>query len=277
MRLLVTGGSGFVGSHFINAAQKQGHEVVALKRIGSQSRVKLDKQPKWIEGQLDDLSVADMSGFDILIHLAAAGVSPQPATWEDCYFWNVQQTMILLEKAITAGIDKVVVAGTYAEYGDAGLRYDFIPPDAPLEPSGAYATSKAAACIAAKGICKEKKIKLTYLRIFSAFGEGQFEDNLWPSLMKKALAGDNFEMTSGEQIRDFIAVEDVAKRFVDELDFKGVVAGQPHVKNIGSGCPQTLLSFVQYWWKEWNASGQLMPGALPYRDNEVMRFVPQVS
>ncbi|MEI8283803.1 MAG: hypothetical protein WCG52_02325, partial [bacterium] len=49
------------------------------------------------------------------------------------------------------------------------------------------------------------------------------------------------------------------------------------VANIGTGHPQTIRSFAEHWWKKWDAKGKLLPGALPYRDNEVMRYVPEVS
>jgi hypothetical protein len=51
----------------------------------------------------------------------------------------------------------------------------------------------------------------------------------------------------------------------------------PVVANIGTGQPQTIRQFAEHWWKEWGATGKLLPGALPYRDNEVMRYVPEVS
>lgn len=84
-------------------------------------------------------------------------------------------------------------------------------------------------------------------------------------------------MTLGEQIRDFISVENVADKITNELTFKNSVKGVPNIKNIGSGNPQSVIEFAKYWWSFWNASGLLKPGALPYRDNEVMRFVPKID
>ena len=83
-------------------------------------------------------------------------------------------------------------------------------------------------------------------------------------------------MTKGEQIRDFVPVSAVAKKFVDALSFTDVRPGQPKISNVGSGNPQTILNFSEFWWKKWKAKGKLLPGALPYRANEVMRFVPDL-
>lgn len=84
-------------------------------------------------------------------------------------------------------------------------------------------------------------------------------------------------MSPGEQIRDFIPVEEVAQAFLKALATSHSIPGKPLLANIGTGKPRTLLEFSQYWWNHWNAKGKLLPGALPYRPNEVMRYVPEVS
>ncbi len=85
-------------------------------------------------------------------------------------------------------------------------------------------------------------------------------------------------MSPGEQIRDFIPVESVAQAFLRVLDIPlDTRHSTPLVANIGTGKPQTLRAFAEHWWKHWGATGKLLPGALPYRPNEVMRYVPKVS
>jgi nucleoside-diphosphate-sugar epimerase len=112
-------------------------------------------------------------------------------------------------------------------------------------------------------------------------------------------------MTPGEQIRDFISVETVAQRFLDEAvrmaelqvtsdgcrvasgkGPKAQVGGQRseignsqliRVANVGTGHPQTLRQFAEFWWEKWQAKGELKIGAIPYRDNEVLRYVPNLS
>lgn len=276
MKLFVTGATGFIGLHFINAAHKAGHEVVGLRRTGSQPRIRLEKEPVWVEGSLDGDFSNVLSDCDVLVHFAAYGVSPQPAEWSDCFYWNVLKSIDLINQAINSGIKKIIIAGTFAEYGEEGLKHKFIPPTAPLKPMGAYATSKVAFSIAAQSLCREHNIYLTYFRLFSVFGDGQYEKNLYPSLKKAALTVMDFPMTKGEQIRDFIHVEQVANKFIEELKFENNYKGEPRILNIGTGKPQSVLEFSQYWWHKWNAKGRLQIGAVPYRENEVMRYVPEI-
>jgi nucleoside-diphosphate-sugar epimerase len=276
MKLFVTGATGFIGSHFVNAAHKSGYEVVGLRRVGSQPRIKLNKEPIWVEGLLDDDFVEILSDCDVLVHFAAFGVSPQPANWNDCFYWNVLKSIDLLNQAINSGISKIIIAGTFAEYGEEGLKYKFIPSTASLKPIGAYATSKVAFSVAAQSLCREYNIYLSYFRLFSVFGDGQYEKNLYPSLKKSALTGMDFPMTKGEQVRDFIHVEQVASKFVEELKFENINKGEPRILNVGTGKPQSVLEFSQNWWNIWNAKGKLQIGAIPYRENEVMRYVPEI-
>ena len=86
--------------------------------------------------------------------------------------------------------------------------------------------------------------------------------------------GEDYHMTGAEQIRDFISVEQVAELLVNDISFNEVESGKPKIKNIGTGISQTLKEFSEFWWKKWGATGKLHFGSIPYRNNEVMRFVP---
>ena len=183
----------------------------------------------------------------------------------------------LLEVAHDAGVPRVVVAGSFAEYGRSADCYDFIPVNAPLLPTTAYAASKAAGFMAAWSYAIEAKIEMCYLRIFSAYGEGQYAGNFWPALREAAQSGRDFPMTPGEQVRDYVPVEDIAQEVVHAVVRGDIDAGSPLVLNVGSGTPVTMRAFAEYWWARWHAPGKLLPGAVPYRPNEPMRFVPVVE
>lgn len=276
MRIFVTGGTGFIGSHFLQTALAAGHDVVALRRIGSQPRIVLDKGPVWLDKTLNAVKAKDLKEVSALVHFAAVGVSPQRASWRGCLHGNVLQQTRLIEKAADAGCERIVLCGSCVEYGKAAERYDEIPPDAPLEPIGAYATSKAAGAIAALALARTRNLKMFYLRVFIAYGEGQHESNFWPSLRTAALAGLDFPMTEGTQVRDFVSVEDVAASFLRAVEMRPVIPGQPVVENIGSGIALELREFAHQWWRRWRASGQLKPGTIPRRPREIMRYVPEL-
>src|SRR5208282_4517201 len=110
MRVFVTGGTGFIGSHFIRAALAAGNQVRALRRSNrSGLRIPVDQQPEWITKGMAEVTVEDLRETDALVHLAAAGVSPQPADWATLFRTNVSDSLDLWLKAAAAGIQRFVI------------------------------------------------------------------------------------------------------------------------------------------------------------------------
>ena len=278
MRLFLTGGTGFIGSHVLAAALAAGHEVLALRRSpASVPVIPLPGAPEWCEGDLASLEASALEGVEAVLHLASAGVSPKPASWDELVQANVAGSLRLLERAAAAGVRRCVVAGSSHEYGNAARRFEAIPPDAPLEPLSPYGASKAAAFQLLRAFAIAQSLELFYGRIFSAYGEGQFEGNFWPSLRRAALAGDDFPMTSGRQVSDFIPVDEVASHLLAACARPDVAAGVPLVTNIGSGAATSLLAFAEAEWGRLGATGRLRPGVLPDRPDQIERYVPDLA
>lgn len=276
-RIFVTGATGFIGSHFVNQAHERGYEIVALRRSpNSCPRIPYNKDPIWLEKSMTELSVSDFEGCEAVIHLAVHSANVPYDSLEACIEHNVLAPLSLFRVAKLAGISRIIVAGTCFEYGTAGERYDYIPVDAPLEPTASYPASKAAATSAFWTFAVEEDIELLFLRIFQVYGEGEPENRFWPTLRRKALAGEDMEMSPGLQIRDFISVAAVAATFVDAIDRKDLVVGQPVIENLGSGNPRSLRDFAVEQWDSFAATGKLIFGAVPMRKEEVMRYVPEL-
>lgn len=277
MKIFVTGGTGFIGAHFLNAALSAGHDVVALRRAEkARPRILLQNEPHWLSKRMFEVTAEDFEGCDCLVHFVAAGVSPQMATWAELFDVNLVQSLNLWMKAVDAGVGRFIICGSCFEYGKSGEMYDFIPVDAPLMPTNGYGASKASASIAALALAEERGLQLAILRPFHAYGEGQHESNFWPSLRNAALRSEDFLMTAGEQVRDFQLVQDIAANFLYVVECLDLQPGIPIVKNLGSGQPQKLKDFALRVWTQLNAKGTLRLGGLPYRANEVMRYVPQI-
>lgn len=278
MKIFVTGATGFIGSHFINLANRYPNiEIIGLKRsLNSKSRVPLLKEPLWLIKDLDQVEKGDLKGVDVILHLAVHSINPPYDNLENCLFWNVSAPLKMFREAHKANVDKFIVAGSCLEYGLSGEKYDFIPVDAALRPTLTYAASKAAASIVFSQFAIENKIKLSYCRIFNVFGTGEMELNLWSSLKKAAQSGQDFAMTKGEQIRDFISIDEVAEYFMDRCLDNNLTSGHPKFNNVGSGKPITVYQFSKYWWNRWQAKGRLLIGKIPYRNGEVMKYVPKL-
>lgn len=277
MRIFVTGGTGFVGSHFLAQALAAGHEVRALRRPGSVPRIALHADPEWVEGTIVSVPADALAGVDVLVHLAAHTPNPPYDSFAACCQWNVSASLGLAEEARSAGVARFVVAGSCFEYGEAAAEYERVPADAALRPTVSYPASKAAASTAFIGFAKQHRIALRLQRLFQVYGEGEPPGRLWPSLRRAAHAGEDFPMTAGEQLRDFIDVGAVAARLVEALEFSDLRSGDVEITNIGTGVGTSVRKFCEHWWTQWNARGSLEVGAVPYRSNEMMRLVADTT
>jgi nucleoside-diphosphate-sugar epimerase len=139
-----------------------------------------------------------------------------------------------------------------------------------------YGASKAAAFQLMRTFAIVEGLELFYGRVFSAYGLGQFASNFWPSLRRAALAGDDFPMTSGHQISDFIPVTALAHHLLAACSRPDVLAGHPLVVNIGSGLAVSLLAFAEAEWSRLGATGRLLPGSLQGRPDQIERYAPDL-
>jgi len=276
MKIFVTGSNGFIGSHVVKKALNHGHEIVGLRRSNNLAKIDLPCQPIWVEGTLEADMRQVLEGCEAIIHLAAYGVNPNFDAWHEAFRWNVSASINLWGQAKEVGVKRFVIAGSCFEYGRSAERYEYVPCNAPLEPVNAYGASKAAATLAAMAFARENELELAVLRPFHIFGEGESQERLWPSLKKAALAGEDFSMTFGEQIRDFTPVEFAAEIFIHYAVEAIIQKGKPVILNLGTGRPMSLKSFAEKQWKKFGAKGRLKRGEIPYRENEVMRYVPLV-
>lgn len=276
MKVFLTGGTGFIGSNLLKALIRAGHQVIALRRDEFPSSGFSHQHLQWRIGKLTDDWSADLLECSGFIHLAAYGVTGSFDCWDNAFNVNVIDSLRILRQAAAFGVRRFVIFGSCFEYGRAGDQYSEIPSSAPLIPTTAYAASKASASMAAVALAAEYNLELVVLRPFHVFGPGEIESRFWPSLCKAASLGLDFPMTQGEQVRDFQPVDQTCLQTLDWLG-NPLNPGQPIVANLGTGRPKTLLEFAKEEWERLGATGSLLPGAFPYRKNEVMRYVPMLS
>lgn len=276
MTVLVTGATGFVGRHVVARLLEDGQRVRRLLRAPDGNGPAEGVEDVTRAAGVLGLEPADLAGVDAVLHLAAAGVSPKVATADELRASNVDGTAHLLELIADAGTSRLVLLGTCAEYGRSADAHTAIPPDAPLRPLSPYPRSKAEGFARACDLVARHGLTAHYLRLFTAFGEGQTARALWPSLRTAALAGDDFPMTSGYQVRDFLPVEEAARTIVATRTAPAP-AGRLLVRNLGSGTGTSVLDFALDWWGRFGARGRLLPGAIPDRSDEPLRYVAEVG
>ena len=273
--IFITGATGFLGKYFLKKALSNGHHVKAL--IRNSNNVLYEKNLKWINSSIIDANSEMMADSEILVHFASAGVSPKIVNNIEMISTNVLGTAHLIECAVKASIKRIILVGSCFEYGDKPLSEQPIKADAVLNPISSYGASKAASFQISISQCRTYDLEMFYGRVFSVYGDGQFNKNFWPSLKKAALEGEDFKMTSGEQIRDFIHVDAVTNEFLSACSRTDLIPGKVLVKNIGSGDPIKLVDFAKSEWNRLNAKGKLLPGLLSSRVKEPQCLNPDLK
>lgn len=273
MKIFLTGGTGFIGNYLVKLLIENKFEVHALNRNSNSNSDLLNNRVNWINKSLDEVNLNDIKGMEVIIHLASAGVSPKKASWEELEKVNIKSSLNLIELACIANVPRFIAAGTCLEYGEESNKWERIPPYATLKPITPYAVSKAKSFSLLNDFARNSNIEFIYGRVFTAYGEGQYQKNFWPSLNSAAKEGKDFYMSKGEQIRDFIPVNDVANHFLKAIERIDVLPRKPIVVNIGTGVGLSLKEFAKKEWKRLEAKGKLLPGSLISRPNEIERIV----
>lgn len=215
MKILVTGGAGFIGSHIVEHFQGQA-EVVVLDNFRSGFRKNLDGlQCRLIEGSITDTAAVReaVQGVDYIFHLAAMISVPESmAKPRECVEINTQGTLIVLEEAARAGVKKLCLSSSAAVYGDnpkLPKTEDMLP-----EPKSPYAVTKLDGEYYCRMFHDEGWLKTACMRYFNVFGPRQDPKSQYaaavPIFIDKAVRNDPITIFGdGLQTRDFVFVKDV--------------------------------------------------------------------
>ena len=242
MKILITGGSGFIGSHLVEHYHDRA-EVVVLDSLRSGYRQNLDGlRHHFIEGCVTDRLAVDaaMNGCDFVFHLAAMVSVPESmAQPRECAKINVIGLLNVLEAASAAGVKKLVFASSAAVYGDnpSVPKIESMLP----EPKSPYAITKLDGEFYLEMFQREGKLQTASLRFFNVFGPRQDPKGAYaaavPIFIEKALRQEAIAIFGdGEQTRDFIFVKDI----VHALAFAAETPAVTGTYNAGYGQQITI-------------------------------------
>lgn len=265
MRVALTGPTGFIGRHVLAELGRRNVEIVALSRHHDVSF----KNEKVTFVALDITSATsvdynDIGSPDVLIHAAWGGLPNYSS------LHHIEQELPLqysfLSRLIKSGLPALVVTGTCFEYG---MQSGPLSESNPTRPITSYGLAKDILRRQLEMLKSHHNFNLAWGRIFYPYGEGQGPKSLLSQLRDSVLKGDAaFNMSGGEQLRDYLPVELVADYLVD----LAVMRADCGPVNICSGEPVSIRRLVEAWLEKNNASIALNLGHYPYTDYEPMAF-----
>lgn len=268
MRVMVTGATGFVGRHVINELLAYDHSIVAVAR-----NIKRAREMSWFD-QVEFIQCDLYEGFkpllrseylpDAIIHLAWSGLPNYRNFFHISK--NLPTDLAFLESAVKSGVPHLVVAGTCLEYG---MQYGPLTEEMETAPTTPYGFAKDTLRKALQLLQKELPFTLQWMRLFYMYGEGQNSNSLLAQL-DRAIDDDMpvFNMSMGNQLRDYLPIEKVAENFsiaLGNTDCQGVI-------NCCSGMPISVLDLVEERCRERASNIQLNRGYYPYPDYEPLAF-----
>lgn len=244
MRILITGGAGFIGSTIAHCCEAAGHEVVVLDNLSTGSVANLPVSTTFIECDIRDSErlLKHFRGIDVVIHQAAR-VSVVDSILDPAGFWevNVVGTRNILESARRSGVRRVILASTAAIYGPGNL--DAAQEDDPPRPTSPYGYGKWLNELDAAYYGSHLGLETICLRYFNVYGPRQNPSSPYAgvvSIMSDRLKR-NEPLTifgTGQQTRDYVYVEDVARTVLHFSEQRQVVN---EVVNVGTGEATSLL------------------------------------
>lgn len=274
MRILITGGAGFIGSHLTEAlARNPLHEILVLDNLRRGSGENLSAcadKVYFLEGDIRDRGVLRevMQGVSVVFHLAAqANVLGTEADQQYAFTTNVAGTVELLSVAREAGVRRVVFTSSREVYGEA-LELP-VSESAPLLPKNAYGAGKAAA----EHYCRvfaNQGLEVSILRLANVYGPRD-RDRVIPIFLDKALRNEPLVLYGGEQVLDFVWIGTVA----DALSRAACGPSLPGPLNVGSGTGTSLKDLARRIVEITGSRSRIEIAAA--RSIETVRFVADVT
>lgn len=268
-KVLITGITGFLGSHVAESLISNNIQVIGLKRKDSNiwRCEEFKDKIQWVDIDEKGLFVDELKkySFDTVIHGAWIGVESN--TRND---WNEQSKNIpflvsLLEVIKIVDVKKFIFLGSQAEYGniDGKISEDYKP-----NALNAYGGIKLACLEIVKAFCETNDINWIWLRLFSLFGEKENQNWLIPSLIASMLTDEQMDFTPGEQKYAYLYVKDYTS-IMNKIVTMSIESG---VYNVSSNQTRTIKSLVEDIRDYINPKFILNFGALNYRDNQSMHI-----
>lgn len=269
-KILVTGATGFIGNYVVQELLKNNCIVIATSSDEQKAKqYSWFNKVKYIPFKLEnfDSAINYVSFFDepdIIIHLAWEGLPNYKSLFH--FEVNLPRHYSFLKNLALNGAEDITVTGTCFEYG---MQQGCLDENLPALPANPYALAKDSLRKFLQELQKINRFHFKWVRLFYMYGSGQNPNSLLSQLDKALVNGESsFNMSGGEQVRDYLPVEKVAE-YIAAIALQNCTEG---IINCCSGTPVTVKELVENYLEKQHKNIQLNLGYYPYPDYEPMRF-----
>ncbi len=255
MRILVTGGAGYIGSVVVKDLIEKGHEVTVIDNLEKGKKELVDKRATFINGDILYLSFLRRvftNGFDVVMHFAAYKDAGESMVEPEKYVDNIKGTINLLKCMVEFGVKKIIFSSSAAVYGIPQEKV--IEESHPTNPINFYGFTKLESERIIKWFADLKGIRYVLLRYFNVAGDGGLDyvdpdaRNIFPVIAEMLtgkrellkIFGNDYETWDGTCVRDYIHVSDLSEAHILSLELES-----SEVINLGTGKGYSVLDLVR--------------------------------
>jgi nucleoside-diphosphate-sugar epimerase len=277
-RVLVTGGSGFVGAHIVHHLLEK--QLTVYVNCRPETHLwRLRKIIKDIELYQADVRCEEQVEKmvqnirpEAVVHCAAYGVPFEQQDMQEMLNTNLNSTLYLIKAAAKYGVDRFIHTGSCSEFNaKSGTISELIPPN----PSNFYGVSKAASTLLALQQANSLNLKLVVLRLFNLYGMHENPGRVIPAMLHACIYKKPLDLTSGEQIRDYTFIEDIAALYTDLVIKEKFPSND--VFHIGTGIGHSIREIGKLVEFITQQTGFLLWGKKTHRPNEMPCLVADIS
>lgn len=271
-RIVITGATSFIGKKLCHSLKNDQNQIYAVVRKASEQLNELDAQ---ICATMDEYAKLDAllpMQMDVGILLAWSGTRGADRNNIQLQLENVAYSIECLKAMHRAGCKTIVFAGSQAQYGPKYGDAPTVETDETL-PNTHYGKAKNAFSQYAQAYCKDHGLRYIEPRIFSIYGEGDFEGTLTMSLLKKLVANAPCDLTQCVQLWDYLYIDDAVK-LISKLIEKETADGIFH---IAAGDIRPLKDFVMQMYAITGSQSELRFGAIAYPATGIVNINPSVE
>lgn len=268
-RILVTGGSGFIGRYVVDLLTADGHSPL----VTTFDQKKPEGDIAYVDLTLSEQVTDLVQNYrpQVVIHLAGVTGKSDPTgnIYEEVNFRGTVNLLNALEKT---GVERVILLGTASEYGNQPIPFR---EDMPVKPLSHYAVSKANANQFGLDMHTANGFPVTILRVFTAYGHGQPAKMFLSQIITHGLLNKHFKMSDGLQKRDFVFIEDVVSAVRSAITAEKSLG---RVVNIAGGKGIRLRDVARKVWEICGADDELLDiGSLPKAGDDIFDTEADIS
>jgi nucleoside-diphosphate-sugar epimerase len=269
LKILLTGGTGFLGTHLLAEFLQRNYQVLLTKRANTDISLLVQQFGKLEAWDTEATGFDDLfhrhSDIDVIVH-AATNYGRDDSRPTETFWANEAFPIRLIELAIRHNVALFINMDTF--FNSSKVLYDYL---------GAYTLSKRHFQEWGQHCANTGRIAFTNLKLFHLYGPGDGGKKFVPAMVARCMAGEEIDLTAGKQKRDFIHIDDAVAAVITVLESEAGRRGGYRHYDVGTGTAIRIRDFIETVKRLCSSNAKLNFGAVPNRKGEFQNACAEIE